>query len=192
MENLISELNLTNESLLAVPIKDDEIFELLERLAATEEMFKAPVSTIRDVAELTEASPTLIARVLGEMRGPGELEQMVGRLDEHDRRLLQVEQKVSRLGKQTTETPTDRAHINIPNIVDCTVHEGLTQIPKVQEAPPAAWTANKQLRAYERGVEYRNRSEEMKRYLAKTIALWLLVIVAIWEVYSTIAVFATH
>ena len=70
-----------NLSLLAAPIEDEEIFELLERLAATEEMFKAPVSTIRDVAELTEASPNLIARILGEIRGPGEFEKLVKRVE---------------------------------------------------------------------------------------------------------------
>ena len=88
-------MNLTNESLLAVPIKDDEIFELLERLAATEEMFKTPVSTIRDVAELTEASPNLIARILGEMRGPGELEKLQAQIKAYETRLRAVESKVS-------------------------------------------------------------------------------------------------
>ena len=83
------------ETLLAVPIRDDEIFELLERLAATEDMFKTPVSTIRDVAELTDASPNLIARILGEMRGPGELEKIVHRLDEHEARLRITESKLS-------------------------------------------------------------------------------------------------
>jgi hypothetical protein len=80
---------------MAVQIKDDEIFELLERLAATEEMFKTPVSTIRDVAELTDASPNLIARILGEMRGPGEFETVIKRLDDHEARIKVSEAKLA-------------------------------------------------------------------------------------------------
>jgi hypothetical protein len=70
---------------------------LLERLAATEEMFKTPVSTIRDVAELTDASPNLIARILGEMRGPGEFEKLVRRVEvlegrhDSDQKILKIE-----------------------------------------------------------------------------------------------------
>ena len=90
-------MELNNEALLAAQIKDDEIFELLERLAATEEMFKAPVSTIRDVAELTEASPNLIARILGEIRGPGEFEKLVGRVESHEMRITQNEADISNL-----------------------------------------------------------------------------------------------
>ena len=88
-------MELNSETLLSIPIRDDEIFELLERLAATEEMFNTPVSTIRDVAELTDASPNLIARILGEIRGPGELEKIVHRLDEHEARLRVTESKLS-------------------------------------------------------------------------------------------------
>ena len=84
----------TTDSLLAVPIKDNEIFELLERLAATEEMFKTPVSTIRDVAELTDASPKLIARILGEMRDPNKIEKLESRIDTHEARLMEVEKKL--------------------------------------------------------------------------------------------------
>ena len=60
-------------------------------------MFKTPVSTIRDVAELTDASPSLIARLLGEMRGPGEYEKLVGRVDAHDQRFNRVEGRVDAL-----------------------------------------------------------------------------------------------
>ena len=88
----ISNQEFKPETLLAVPIRDDEIFELLERLAATEEMFKVTVSTIRDVAELTDASPTLIARILGDMRGTSEFEGLVNRVDSHEFRIQNVEQ----------------------------------------------------------------------------------------------------
>ena len=88
----ISNQEFKSEILLAVPIRDDEIFELLERLAATEEMFKAPVSTIRDVAELTDASPNLIARILGDMRGTSEFEGLVYKVDSHEFRIQNVEQ----------------------------------------------------------------------------------------------------
>ncbi len=72
---------------------------MLERLAATEEMFKVPVSTIRDVAELTEASPNLIARILGEMRGPGELDNIQQGFQDHEGRIRVLEQKVERKRK---------------------------------------------------------------------------------------------
>ena len=186
MENLISELNLTNQSLLAVPIKDDEIFELLERLAATEEMFRAPVSTIRDVAELTEASPTLIARVLGEMRGPGELEQMVGRLDEHDRRLLEVEQKVSRLGKQTTETPKEPAYINKPKIVGSTVQKGRARAPRTQEPPPTAWIEKKRDEEIARYKEQEKKTAEFSAMTNMYLVYLALAVVVIWILYSVL------
>ncbi len=91
-------MELNHEVLLAVPIKDDEIFELLERLAATEEMFRTPVSTIRDVAELTDASPSLIARILGDMRGTGEFETLVSTVDGYGQRISKIEKRL--------ETPT--------------------------------------------------------------------------------------
>ena len=91
-----------------MPIKDNEIFELLERLAATEEMFRTPVSTIRDVAELTDASPRLIARLLGEMRGPGELEKLVGQVGEHNSRLEVVEDTL----KTIQSSSADKQKVN--------------------------------------------------------------------------------
>ncbi len=84
---------------MAVQIKDDEIFELLERLAATEEMFKAPVSTIRDVAELTDAPPALIARILADIRGPDEYEKLHHQVQQHNHRLDSVEQRLSNLSR---------------------------------------------------------------------------------------------
>ncbi len=99
----MSEHQFKEEALLAIPIRDNEIIELLERLAATEEMFKAPVSTIRDVAELTEASPSLIARLLGEMRGPGEHEKLSSRVDHQDVRMNSIEQKLELVGKSGHE-----------------------------------------------------------------------------------------
>ena len=99
-------MELNQEVLLSVPIRDDEIFELLERLAATEEMFKTPVSTIRDVVELTEASPSLIARLLGEMRGPGEYEKLVGLIARHNNRLGNIETRVETLERRGTSPVT--------------------------------------------------------------------------------------
>ncbi len=66
-------------------------------------MFKTPVSTIRDVAELTEASPNLIARILGEMRGPGELEKIVGRIEMHENRLDSFEEKLQQVAGQPSQ-----------------------------------------------------------------------------------------
>ena len=102
----MSNHHLNDQLLLSVPIKDDEIFELLERLAATEEMFKTPVSTIRDVAELTEASPNLIARILGEMRDPNKLEKLESRIDTYDARLKEVEKKLKVKVKPETIAPS--------------------------------------------------------------------------------------
>ncbi len=57
-------------------------------------MFKAPVSTIRDVAELTEASPNLIARILGEIRGPGEFEKLASTVDGYGQRISKIERNL--------------------------------------------------------------------------------------------------
>ena len=111
--------------LLAAPIKDEEIFELLERLAATEEMFKAPVSTIRDVAELTEASPNLIARILGEIRGPGEFEKLVKRVDSHDDRFEKLQAKL------------DQVSMPVPIIIER--HIVQTEGPKVEHIGTDKW-----------------------------------------------------
>lgn len=89
----INQEELNDESLLAVQIRDDELSELLRRLAATEATFSTPVPTIRDVAELTEAPPKLIARILGEIRGPGDLEKLTERLDIHEQRLESIEKR---------------------------------------------------------------------------------------------------
>ena len=87
-------MELNHEVLLSAPVQDNEIFELLERLAATEEMFRTPVSTIRDVAELTEASPNLIARILGDIRGAEENETLIEQIRVHDLRIAQAEKDV--------------------------------------------------------------------------------------------------
>jgi hypothetical protein len=123
-------------------------------------MFKAPVSTISDVAELTEKKPSLIARVLGEMRGPGKLEKMVGRLDEHDRRLLNMEQKVNRLGKLAPETPKE-VRVNRPNVVGSTVQKGRTRARKVQEPPPQAWVEKKRYEEIARHKEQEKKTAEI-------------------------------
>ena len=62
-------------------------------------MFKQPVSTIRDVAELTEAPPKLIARILADMRGPDEYERLDRQVQIHDERLDSVEQRLSNLSQ---------------------------------------------------------------------------------------------
>lgn len=112
------EMELNNELLLAVPIKDNEIFELLERLAATEEMFKTPVSTIRDVAELTDASPNLIARLLGEIRGSGELGAIIKRLDDHETRIRTAES----IANQTSQTKTAQTSKHSPKSSESAEH----------------------------------------------------------------------
>lgn len=83
--------NFDTESLLHVEIRPNELSILLERLAATEIMFGEPASTIRDVAELTEASPNVIARILGEIRGVKDFNSIGYRLDDHESRLNQLE-----------------------------------------------------------------------------------------------------
>lgn len=93
--NNIGEHELNEETLLGVEIKDEELSELLERLAATDAMFKTPVPTIRDVAELTESSPKLIARILGEIRGKDDFDHLSERLDAYERRLKVVEHRTS-------------------------------------------------------------------------------------------------
>ncbi len=175
-------MELNTEALLAVPIQDNEIFELLERLAATEEMFKTPVSTIRDVVELTEASPTLVARLLGEMRGPGELEQMVGRLDEHDRRLLEVEHKFSKLEKQKASTPPE-VRVNRPNIVGSTIESA--RATKLEETPPKAWVDSKRKIAYEREKEIQKRWDKAQSRLIMSFVFFALAGTVLWLIFSS-------
>lgn len=59
--------------------------------------FRTPVTTIRDVAELTETSPKTIARILADIRGPGEVERLDARIDDHEVRIRSVEQSASTL-----------------------------------------------------------------------------------------------
>ncbi len=200
-------MELNTEALLAVQIRDNEIFELLERLAATEEMFRTPVSTIRDVVELTDATPDLIARLLGEMRGPGECEKIIGRLDEHDARLREVEQKFSKLEKQKTDAPKPM-RVNRPNIVGSTVdHERIVEsqiqaqawidsaeskrTPENKESPPQSWVENKQRIAFERASEVQKRLSDANAYFNR---FWIYVAVAatvVLVVYSAVTAAVT-
>ena len=174
-------MELNTDALLSVPIKDNEIYDLLERLAATEEMFKAQVSTIRDVAELTEASPDLIARLLGEMRGPGEYEKIIGRLDEHDARLREVEQKFSKLEKQASVPKEPK--INRPNIVGSTIESGRKRAPRVQEPPPAAWVENKRNIEVARHKYWEKKTDEFHAGANRYLTYVALVIFVTWILY---------
>lgn len=78
--------------LLAEPVEPDELKELLSRLAATEAIFAEPQTTIRDVAEATDASPLLIGRILREMRGPDRIDLLEQRLDRFERLVTRVVQ----------------------------------------------------------------------------------------------------
>ncbi len=91
------------ESLDAIEIRDDELRPLLERLAATDAAFQTPVTTIRDVAELTETSPKTIARILADIRAPGEVERLDARIDIHEKRIQSVEQTSDTL-KRTVDS----------------------------------------------------------------------------------------
>jgi hypothetical protein len=151
-------MEVNTEALLTVPIKDEEIFELLERLAATEEMFKTPVSTIRDVAELTEASPNLIARILGEMRGPDEIEKLTNRVDLHEARLRWVESKIIAPATTNPAVPpvTDPQASAVPPVVQ---PQSLVWSNPKQDAP----TNSKSQATEEDWDRYRKWiSEEMK------------------------------
>lgn len=86
---------LDNAALLRVEIRPDELSTLLERLAATEAMYGEPASTIRDVAELTEASPNLIARLLADIRGDDEFRKLQQKVESHDNRIEAVEYRVN-------------------------------------------------------------------------------------------------
>ncbi|MBS1701633.1 MAG: hypothetical protein JST12_08225 [Armatimonadetes bacterium] len=54
-------------------------------------MFRTPVTTIRDVAELTNISPKVIGRILADIRGPSDVEQLGARLDAYEQRLKNLE-----------------------------------------------------------------------------------------------------
>jgi hypothetical protein len=78
-------------------------------------MFKAPVSTIRDVAELTDASPNLIARLLGEMRGTSEFENLVSTVDGYGQRISKIEQRLeapTQIGYVEADEPPENAIAN--------------------------------------------------------------------------------
>ncbi len=80
-----------------------------------------PVSTIRDVAELTEASPSLIARLLDDIRGTDEFMNLVTQVKQHETRVGQVEKKVSALERSknssTQKTAQDAEKEFAENVV---------------------------------------------------------------------------
>lgn len=90
-----------DESLKAITIEDDELAELLERLAASDAMFAKPIATIADVSEVTDASPVVIARILSQMRGPGDIDGILNRLDAHEDRLQAVEERIGSTQEET-------------------------------------------------------------------------------------------
>lgn len=87
----MNQSRLSDESLLAVHVKDEEIAELLERLAAEDATFQKPITTVRDIAELTEVSPQVITRILVNMRGPRDDEQTALLLANHEHRIQSLE-----------------------------------------------------------------------------------------------------
>ncbi len=82
---------LDQSDLLNEQVHADELQEILARLAATDALFADPVTTIRDVAEVTDASPLLIGRILSQMRGPDEVAALKGRMDGFEARLRELE-----------------------------------------------------------------------------------------------------
>ena len=86
---------LNQSELLKEQVHADELQELLARLAATDALFGGAVPTIRDVAEATDASPLQIGRILSQMRGPGDVVELKGRMDGFEFRLKQLESKRS-------------------------------------------------------------------------------------------------
>ena len=77
--------------LLREPIQSHELASLLERLAFDDEFFSEPLPTIRDVAEATDASPVVIARILSQMRDPDEVTLLRARMESFDARLRHLE-----------------------------------------------------------------------------------------------------
>lgn len=77
--------------LLREPIQSHELASLLERLAFDDEFFSEPLPTIRDVAEATDASPVVIARILSQMRDPDEVTLLRARMESFDARLRSLE-----------------------------------------------------------------------------------------------------
>ncbi|MBS1701632.1 MAG: hypothetical protein JST12_08220 [Armatimonadetes bacterium] len=61
--------------------------------------------TVRDVCEATDASPTLIARLLDDMRGTDDLKTIQAWVGEHEERLDVVEHRLDSLPKIRTIEP---------------------------------------------------------------------------------------
>ncbi len=138
-------------------------------------MFKTPVSTIRDVAELTEASPNLIARLLGEMRGPGEFEKIVGRLNTHDDRITEIENKVSQLGKQPNESENNRQSFKKTDSLSEQIVEA-----KIQTY---AWIDSVES---DRKSSQENEIDKARFERNRRIAYYCILIFAIWMVYAAL------
>jgi hypothetical protein len=86
----------SNSQLEAVEIHADELGELLQRLSATDAMNASGASTIRDVAELTDANPQLIARILTDIRGTDTFENLSKLVNEHELRIRDIEKTASK------------------------------------------------------------------------------------------------
>jgi len=146
-----------------VEIKDEELSELLERLAATDAMFKTPVSTIRDVSELTEASPKLVARILGEIRGPSDLEKLTERLDTYERRLKAVE----------TRPPVNYSATPTKPPIKKTYPQPAIPVPK-----PLDVEKEKNWKKYRNWLEKEQAAEayELQQNSTSPVKLWLAVV----------------
>lgn len=182
----MSNQNFDTESLLHVEIRPNELSILLERLAATEAMFGEPASTIRDVAELTEASPNAIARILGEIRGVKDFNSIGRRLEDHELRLSQLERFKEKA--QVTPPPfirqtTSKRTLNADNT------DWYTTPKPTLHADAAKWQA---YRLSLEGLDTELTPEQQQRRQVATIIIAISVALAMLIMFSGMSDSARH
>lgn len=139
-------------------------------------MFKTPVSTIRDVAELTEAPPNLIARILGEMRGPAEFEKLYGLVVDHSRRLTDIELRVSILQNQDAPSETLESSSNPKNETELSDKRPFAI---EEESLDASWLENQRKSMEEQEIRL---DESVKA--ARLGAYFILAAFMVWLIYA--------
>jgi hypothetical protein len=170
-----------SESLNEIEIQDDELSELLERLAATDAIFQTPVTKVKDVAELTEAPPALIARILAEIRGIKDAGEIQRRLDEHAERLKIAESRLNRLETPNTINPPPKLTPKVQHpLWDATV-----PIPKEPATKSTSKETDEIWQRYKRRLDsevYEEQNNNLSRIIIILIATAIVLIffVASW------------
>lgn len=96
---------LNQESIESIPVQANEVRQILHRLAANSGMAGSPTPTIRDIAEATETSPMVIARILSDIRGEDIMSRVVVKVKDHEDRIRHLEQRTTTVQNYIVSQP---------------------------------------------------------------------------------------